>query len=113
MIDEAAWRAFAHKFIVTIPNGYDTMLGEVGRELSGGEKQRIALARAMLRNPSILILDEFTSQIDPLSEALINQAMKEFKKGRTTFMITHKMHTLEMADRIVVLNGGRIEAVGT
>lgn len=112
-IEEAARRAFAHEFIVTFPNGYETLLGEVGRELSGGEKQRIALARAILRNPSILILDEFTSQVDPLSEALINQAMKEFKKGRTTFMITHKMHTLELADRIVVLNGGHIEAVGT
>ncbi len=112
-VEEAATRAFAHEFIVTFPQQYDTMVGEVGRELSGGEKQRIALARAILRNPSVLILDEFTSQIDPLSEALINQAMKEFKKGRTTFMITHKMHTLEMADRIVVLNAGRIEAVGT
>lgn len=112
-VEEAATKAFAHEFIVTFPQQYETMLGEVGRELSGGEKQRIALARAMLRNPSILILDEFTSQIDPLSEALINQAMREFKKGRTTFMITHKMHTLEMADRIVVLEGGRIEAIGT
>jgi ATP-binding cassette subfamily B protein/subfamily B ATP-binding cassette protein MsbA len=112
-VEDASTKAFAHEFIVTFPQQYETMIGEVGRELSGGEKQRIALARAMLRNPSILILDEFTSQIDPLSETLINQAMKEFKKGRTTFMITHKMHTLEMADRIVVLHGGRIEAVGT
>ncbi len=112
-IQQAAKKAFAHEFIVTFPNGYDTMIGEVGRELSGGEKQRIALARAILRDPSILILDEFTSQVDPLSESLINQAMKEFKKGRTTFMITHKMHTLELADRIVVLNAGHIEAVGT
>lgn len=113
LIEEAATKAFAHEFIVTFPKGYDTLLGEVGRELSGGEKQRIALARAILRNPSILILDEFTSQIDPLSETLINQAMKEFKKGRTTFMITHKMHTLELADRIIVLNAGHIEAIGT
>jgi ATP-binding cassette, subfamily B, bacterial MsbA len=112
-IQQASKRAFAHEFIVTFPNGYDTMIGEVGRELSGGEKQRIALARAILRDPSILILDEFTSQVDPLSESLINQAMKEFKKGRTTFMITHKMHTLELADRIVVLNAGHIEALGT
>jgi ABC-type multidrug transport system fused ATPase/permease subunit len=112
-VEDASTKAFAHEFIVTFPQQYETMIGEVGRELSGGEKQRIALARAMLRNPSILILDEFTSQIDPLSETLINQAMRQFKKGRTTFMITHKMHTLEMADRIVVLHGGRIEAVGT
>jgi len=112
-IQQASKKAFAHEFIVTFPNGYDTMIGEVGRELSGGEKQRIALARAILRDPTILILDEFTSQVDPLSESLINQAMKEFKKGRTTFMITHKMHTLELADRIVVLNAGHIEAVCT
>lgn len=112
-VEEAARKSFAHEFIVTFPQQYETMIGEVGRDLSGGERQRIALARAMLRNPSILILDEFTSQIDPLSETLINEAMKDFKKGRTTFMITHKMHTLEMADRIVVLNAGRIEAVGT
>ncbi|MCE9532856.1 MAG: ABC transporter ATP-binding protein/permease [Planctomycetes bacterium] len=113
MIEAAARKAFAHEFIVTFPNGYDTMLGEIGRELSGGEKQRIALARAILRDPTILILDEFTSQIDPLSESLINEAMKEFKQGRTTFMITHKMHTLALADRIVVLNAGHIEAIGT
>jgi len=112
-IELAAKRAFAHDFIVTFPNGYDTMLGEVGRELSGGERQRIALARAILRNPSVLILDEFTSAVDPLSESLINQAMREFKKERTVFMITHKMHTLELADRIIVLNAGRIEAIGT
>jgi len=112
-IEDVARKAFAHEFIVGFPEGYETMLGEGGRELSGGERQRIALARAMLRNPSILILDEFTSQVDPLSESLINQAMRQFKLNRTTFMITHKMHTLEMADRIVVLNGGRIEAIGT
>jgi ABC-type multidrug transport system fused ATPase/permease subunit len=112
-VEDASKRAFAHDFIITFPNGYDTMLGEVGRELSGGERQRIALARAILRNPSVLVLDEFTSQVDPLSESLINEAMKEFKIGRTTFMITHKMHTLELADRIVVLNAGRIEAIGT
>jgi subfamily B ATP-binding cassette protein MsbA len=112
-VEDAAKKAFAHEFIVTFPCGYETLLGEIGRELSGGERQRVALARAILRDPTVLILDEFTSQVDPLSEALINQAMKEFKKGRTTFMITHKMHTLELADRIVVLNAGRIEAVGT
>jgi len=112
MIEAAAKKAFAHEFIVTFPNGYETMLGEIGRELSGGERQRIALARAILRDPSILILDEFTSQIDPLSESLINEAMKRFKVGRTTLLITHKMHTLELADRIVVLDSGKIEAVG-
>ncbi len=80
--------------------------------MSGGQKQRLALARAILRNPSILILDEFTSAIDVADEALIHQALKEFKVGRTTFLITHRLNTLDIADRIVVLDRGRIAAVG-
>ncbi len=75
--------------------------------------QRLALARAILRDPSILILDEFTSQYDAESEALIHRALKDFMRGRTTFVITHRLNTLEVADRIVVLDGGRIAAVGT
>src|SRR5439155_26756765 len=86
---------------------------EAGSRLSGGQKQRIALARAILRDPSILILDEFTSQYDAESEALIHKALKEFMRHRTTFVITHRLNTLEVADRIVVLEGGRIAAVGT
>jgi ATP-binding cassette subfamily B protein/subfamily B ATP-binding cassette protein MsbA len=113
-VEAAAKQAFAHDFIVEqLPNGYETLAGEVGRSVSGGQKQRIALARAILRNPSILILDEFTSQIDPVDDQLIHEALKEFKKGRTTFVITHKMHNLEIADRIVVLDRGQIVAVGT
>jgi ATP-binding cassette, subfamily B, bacterial MsbA len=112
-VEEAAKKAFAHEVIVKLPQGYETLAGEAGKALSGGEKQRIALARAILRDPSILILDEFTSQIDPLSDALMHQAVKEFKEGRTTFLITHKMHTLEIADRIVVLDEGRIDSIGT
>jgi ATP-binding cassette, subfamily B, bacterial MsbA len=112
-MEEAAKKAFAHEVIVKLPQGYETLAGEAGKALSGGEKQRIALARAILRDPSILILDEFTSQIDPLSDALMHQAVKEFKQGRTTFLITHKMHTLEIADRIVVLDQGRIDSIGT
>jgi ATP-binding cassette, subfamily B, bacterial MsbA len=113
-IEEAAKKAFVHDFIVTkLPLGYDTPAGEVGKNFSGGEKQRLAFARAILRDPSILILDEFTSQIDPVDELLIHQALKEFKVGRTTFMITHKVHTLEIADRIVMMDRGRIEAIGT
>jgi len=112
-IEEAAKKAFAHEVILKLPAGYETLAGEAGKALSGGEKQRIALARAILRDPSILILDEFTSQIDPLSDALMHQAVKEFKAGRTTFLITHKMHTLEIADRIVVLDQGRIDSIGT
>ena len=112
-VEAAARRAFAHDFIVKLPKGYQTRVGELGRGVSGGQKQRLALARAILRDPSILILDEFTSAIDAESEALIHEALKEFKAGRTTFLISHRLHTLEIADRIVVLEKGRITAVGT
>jgi ATP-binding cassette subfamily B protein/subfamily B ATP-binding cassette protein MsbA len=112
-VEQAARRAFAHEFITSRPKGYETRVGEAGAQLSGGQRQRIALARAILRNPSILILDEFTSQSDAESEAAIHQALLEFKVGRTTFIIAHRLHTLEIADRIVVLDRGRIAAAGT
>jgi ATP-binding cassette subfamily B protein/subfamily B ATP-binding cassette protein MsbA len=112
-VEKAAERAFAHDFITKLPNGYETRIGEAGSKLSGGQKQRIALARALLRNPRILILDEFTSQSDAESEALIHRALKEFRGDRTTFVITHRLNTLEITDRIVVVDNGRIEAVGT
>src|SRR5262249_41523103 len=112
-VEAAARRAFAHEFIVDQPKGYQTRLGEASYKLSGGQRQRLALARAILRDPSILILDEFTSQYDAESEALIHKALREFVRGRTTFIITHRLHTLEIADRIVVLDAGRIAAVGT
>jgi ATP-binding cassette subfamily B protein/subfamily B ATP-binding cassette protein MsbA len=112
-VEAAAQRAFAHEFIVAQPKGYQTRVGELAGKLSGGQKQRLALARAILRNPSILILDEFTSAADAENEALIHRAMKDFMVGRTTFVITHRLHTLEIADRIVVLDKGRIAAVGT
>jgi ATP-binding cassette subfamily B protein/subfamily B ATP-binding cassette protein MsbA len=113
-IEAAAQRAEAHDFIVKLPRGYQTRVGEVqATQLSGGEKQRLALARAILRNPSILILDEFNSQYDLESEAAIHRALKEFIVGRTTFLITHRLNSLELADRIVVLENGRIAAVGT
>jgi ATP-binding cassette subfamily B protein/subfamily B ATP-binding cassette protein MsbA len=112
-VEEAAEKAFAHDFIAKLPNGYKTNIGEAGSKLSGGQRQRIALARAILRNPSILILDEFTSQYDAESEALIHRALRGFIRGRTTFVITHRLNTIEIADRIVVLDHGRISAVGT
>lgn len=112
-VEAAAQRAFAHEFILAQPKGYQTRVGEIGGKLSGGQKQRLALARVILRNPNILILDEFTSAADSESEALIHRAMKDFMAGRTTFVITHRLHTLEIADRIVVLDKGRIVAVGT
>jgi ATP-binding cassette subfamily B protein/subfamily B ATP-binding cassette protein MsbA len=111
-VEAAASRAFAHDFILKLPNGYQTRVGEAGAKLSGGQRQRIALARAILRDPRILILDEFTSQSDAESEALIHRALKEFMRDRTTFVITHRLNTLEIADRIVVVENGRIEAVG-
>jgi len=110
---EAARKAHAHDFIVAKPEGYQSRMGDAGANFSGGEKQKIALARAILRDPRILILDEFTSAIDSASEADIHDVLREFVKGRTVFLITHKLHTLEIADRIVVMDAGRIVDVGT
>jgi ATP-binding cassette, subfamily B, bacterial MsbA len=109
----AAKRSYAHQFISSLPKGYDTMLGEIGTGLSGGQRQRLALARAMLRDPAILILDEATSAVDIQDEALIRRAIEEFSRNRTTFLITHSLGALSFADRIVLLDGGKIEAVGT
>jgi ATP-binding cassette subfamily B protein/subfamily B ATP-binding cassette protein MsbA len=109
----AAKKAHAHAFIMAKDEGYDTHVGERGRLLSGGQQQRIALARAMLRDPAILILDEATSQIDPESEQLIHRALEEFTCDRTTLMITHRLSTLDLADRIVVMDQGKILDVGT
>ena len=111
-VEDAARKASAHDFILT-KGGYDVRVGDLGSSLSGGEKQRIVLARAILRDPSILILDEFSSAIDPVSDRLIHDALQQFKQGRTTFFITHKMHTVQMADRIVVLDNHAVAAVGT
>jgi ATP-binding cassette subfamily B protein/subfamily B ATP-binding cassette protein MsbA len=112
-IEAAARKAHAHEFIMRMEHGYQSRVGEMGTALSGGQRQRIALARAILRDPSILILDEATSAADLESEALIQKVLQEFTKNRTTFMITHRLSTLEIAHRIVVLENGRIEAIGT
>jgi ATP-binding cassette, subfamily B, bacterial MsbA len=112
-IEAAAQKAFAHDFIVNKEGGYQFVVGEGGRWLSGGERQRITLARAILRDPSILILDEFTNNADPEVEALINRAMREFMQGRTSFIITHKLHTLETVDRIIVLEANHLAGIGT
>jgi ABC-type multidrug transport system fused ATPase/permease subunit len=111
-IEIAAKRAYAHQFIMSFPEGYETRVGDRGQGLSGGQKQRIALARAMLRDPAILILDEATSAVDIKDEALIRKAIEEFARGRTTFLITHSLATLQFADRIVLMNAGAVEAVG-
>ncbi len=111
-IIEAARAAFAHDFIVRMPNGYDTLIGENGVKLSGGERQRLAIARALLRNPPILILDEATSSLDTESERMVQMALANLMKGRTTFVIAHRLSTVQRASRIVVLAGGRIVEIG-
>ncbi|MFD1361507.1 ABC transporter ATP-binding protein [Lentibacillus salinarum] len=109
-IIDAAKRAQAHDFIMEMPKGYDTMLGERGMGLSGGQKQRIAIARAICINPSILVLDDATSAVDMETEFKIQKALKEVMKGRTTFIIAHRISSLKHADEILVLeNGGIIE----
>ena len=112
-IIDAAKRAHADGFIRELPKGYDTDLAEQGASLSGGQRQRLAIARAILRDPSILILDEATSQIDAESEAHINAALAEFCRGRTALLIAHRLSTVHNADRIVVMDRGRIVAQGT
>ncbi|MGA2031485.1 MAG: ABC transporter ATP-binding protein [Thermoguttaceae bacterium] len=112
-IVEAAKRAHAHRFIESeLPNGYETVVGTLGGRLSGGQRQRIALARAILRDPAILILDEATSQIDLESEQAIQQVLETFIRNRTTILITHRLSTLALANRIVVMQAGRIVDVG-
>ncbi|HEX3586860.1 MAG TPA: ABC transporter ATP-binding protein [Candidatus Angelobacter sp.] len=110
---EASKTALAHDFILRLPEGYDTMIGERGLRLSGGERQRIAIARAVLKNAPILILDEATSALDTESEALVQGALQNLISGRTVFVIAHRLTTVRHADRIVVLEGGRITDSGT
>ena len=108
----AAKRSFAHEFITPLPNGYDTVIGEDGTGLSGGQLQRIVIARAILKNPAILIFDEATSQVDADSEAKIHNAIEEIMKDRTSFVIAHRFSTVVSADVIVVMDHGRIVAQG-
>jgi subfamily B ATP-binding cassette protein MsbA len=110
---EAARKAHAEEFIRTLPGGYQTQVGERGDQLSGGQRQRIAIARAFLRDAPILILDEATSALDSDSEAMVQQALAELVKGRTTFIIAHRFSTITIADRILVFQAGRIVADGS
>lgn len=112
-IIEAAKLAGAHEFILTLPDGYDTYVGERGVKLSGGQKQRISIARVFLKNPPILILDEATSALDNESEYLIQQSLEKLAKGRTTFTVAHRLTTIKNADRILVLTENGIEESGT
>jgi ATP-binding cassette, subfamily B, bacterial len=112
-VREAARRAAADGFIVALPQGYDTLVGERGVTLSGGERQRIAIARAILKDAPVLLLDEATSALDAENETLVQDALNALMKGRTTLAIAHRLATIVNADRILVLEAGRIVEEGT
>jgi subfamily B ATP-binding cassette protein MsbA len=112
-VERAARAANAHDFILEFPHGYDTVVGDRGAQLSGGQRQRLAIARAILRDPQILIFDEATSALDSESEALVQEAMDRLLEGRTTFVIAHRLSTIRHADKILVLDRGRLTEHGT
>jgi ATP-binding cassette subfamily B protein len=112
-IEAAARAAAIHDSIMSFPMGYDTQVGEKGVSLSGGQKQRITIARTLLKNPRILILDDSTSAVDADTEEQIRRALDGLMENRTTFIIAHRIQTLQMADRVVVLNHGKICQMGT
>ncbi|NEQ55076.1 MAG: ATP-binding cassette domain-containing protein, partial [Leptolyngbya sp. SIO3F4] len=112
-LKQAIRDAQAEDFIVQLPQGLNTFIGENGVRLSGGQRQRLAIARALIRNPRILILDEATASLDTVSEAMIQSALSKLLKGRTTFVIAHRLSTIRQADRIVVLDQGQIQEIGS
>lgn len=112
-VQNAAKIAYAHDFITALPNGYDTSIGERGGLLSGGQKQRVAIARSIISEPRILLLDEATSALDPHAEEIVQKALDDVSKGRTTVTIAHKLATIRNADNIVVMDRGRIVEQGT
>ncbi|MGD0682673.1 MAG: ABC transporter ATP-binding protein [Terracidiphilus sp.] len=113
LVEEAARNALAHEFILGMPQGYDTVIGEKGFRLSGGERQRLAIARALLKNAPVLILDEATSSLDAESESLVQAALANLMQNRTVLVIAHRLGTIRRANRIAVLEDGRITAIGT
>src|SRR3954454_14750877 len=112
-VEDAARRADIHDFITDLPDGYDTLVGERGLTVSGGQRQRLAIARAIVRDPRILILDDATSSVDATTEAQIKAALRELMRDRTTFIIGHRLSTIALADEIVVLERGRVAARGS
>jgi ATP-binding cassette subfamily B protein len=112
-LDAACRGARIYETVAALPDGYDTMVGERGYRLSGGEKQRLAIARLLLKNPAVMILDEATSHLDNENEAHVQAAFDEALRGRTALVIAHRLSTIRDADRIVVLDGGRIVEQGT
>ncbi len=112
-VEKAAKIANAHDFIIKAPKGYDTNMGDRGVKLSGGQKQRVCIARAILKNPSILLLDEATSALDTESEKLVQDALNQLMKNRTTLVIAHRLSTIQSADWIIVLDNGKIVEEGT
>jgi len=112
-VEQAAKLAYAHDFILRIPDGYDALIGERGLKLSGGERQRLAIARALLRDPPLLILDEATSALDTASERIVQLALANLMKNRTTLVIAHRLSTIQNADRIVVLDRGTVVEIGS
>jgi ATP-binding cassette subfamily B (MDR/TAP) protein 1 len=113
LVEDACTKANAHSFILNLPEGYNTVVGERARLLSGGQKQRIAIARSIISNPRILLLDEATSALDPKAEGIVQAALDEAAKSRTTIVIAHRLATVKNADKIIVLNKGRVIEQGT